>query len=70
MGAPLVTLLLYRFAMQLCVSFAGLVGAGFAERFLESLRSALDCVLTVLCSALIIFILEVVIFMKTGVPGA
>ena len=68
MGTPLVSLLIYRFAIQLCISFCGLVGAGFAERFLESLRSSLDCILGVLCSSLIIFILEVVVFMKTGVP--
>ena len=68
MGKPLVVLLLYRFAIQLCVGFSSLFGSVFAEKLFESLRSALDSVLVALCSTLIIFILEVVVFMKTGVP--
>jgi hypothetical protein len=68
MGKPLAVLLLYRFAIQLCIGFSSLFGSFFAEKLFESLRSALDSVLVALCSTLIIFILEVVVFMKTGVP--
>lgn len=68
MGKPLAVLLLYRFAIQLCIGFSSLFGSVFAEKLFESFRSSLDSVLVALCSTLIIFILEVVVFMKTGVP--
>ena len=66
-GTPLLRILLYRFAMQLAITFSGMIGAEFAERFLDSLRSAVDTVLSVLAATLVIFVLEVVILMKATV---
>lgn len=67
MGAPLVGLLLYRFSIGVAITFCELIGASFGRSFLEALRGALDTLIAVLASSLIIYILQIVIFMKATV---
>ena len=67
-GAPLLSVLSYRTALQLAVTFSGLFGADASERLLDSLRAALDLLISVLAAVLVVFVLEIVIFMK-AVPS-
>lgn len=61
MGAPLLQLLFYRICIGACVILTSFSGASFGERFFSSLRSAIDCLIAVLTSSLLVFILEIII---------
>ena len=65
MGMPLVILLFYRFCIGTCITLANFAGAAYAERFFTSLRGAVDTVTAVLASAIMVYVLEIVIFMKS-----
>jgi hypothetical protein len=69
-GVPLFRIFTYRFALQLAVAFCGMIGAEHSERFLDSLRSSVDLIISVMASTLLTFVFEMVIFMKTAVPGS
>ena len=62
---PLLTLLLYRFALTLAVSITEGVGAD-GEPF-SSLRFALDTLIAVYSLSALIYIFEVILFIKSGV---
>ena len=64
MGAPLATLLFYRLALGICASLLSFAGAVFGQRFFESVRCAVDCVIGVGASALTVYILNVAVFMS------
>ena len=68
LGAPLLQLLLFRLAFRICISFLELTGSAFGAKVLGGIQSALDGLISVLASSAVIFILEVVIFMKLGAP--
>ncbi len=64
MGAPLISLLLYRLCMGACITFCSLAGASYGQKFFESVRGALDCIIGILSFSLLIYILEITLFMK------
>ena len=41
----------------------------FAQRFFESIRGAIDCLIGVMASSTLIYVLEIIIFMKTAAGG-
>lgn len=61
MGAPLIQLLFYRLCIGACVIITSFSGASFGERFFSSVKGAVDCLIAVLTSSLMIFILEIII---------
>lgn len=61
MSVPLIQLLFYRICMGACVILTSFSGASFGERFFTSVKGAIDCLIAVLTSSLLIFILEIVI---------
>jgi stage III sporulation protein AE len=61
MGAPLIQLLFYRLCIGACVIITSFSGASFGERFFSSVKGAIDCLIAVLTSSLMIFILEIII---------
>lgn len=61
MGIPLIELLLYRLCIGACVILTSFSGASFGERFFSGLKGALDCLIAVLSSSLLVFILEIII---------
>ena len=61
MGIPLIELLLYRMCMGACVILTSFSGASFGERFFGGIKGALDCLIAVLASSLLVFILEIII---------
>ena len=64
MGAPLIRMLLYRLAVQLCITFSESVGAGFGQSFFESFRGAIDALIATLTSSTVIYVMQIVVFMK------
>ncbi len=66
MGAPLITLLIYRLCTELCVTFCELCGASQGKAFLESFRNAEDALLSVLGSSVVIYVFQIIIFMKAS----
>ena len=68
LGAPLLRIIICRFAVRCASSFSGIIGAQSAEELFDSLTSALDFLISVLAAAVVIFILEVVVFMKAAIP--
>ena len=65
MGAPLVKLLFLRFCVGTCITVTSFSGGSFGERFFTSLRSAIDTVVAILASSLLIYVLEIIIVTKT-----
>lgn len=61
MGAPLIKLLFYKLCLGACVILTSFSGASFGERFFNSLKGAVDCLIAVLTSSLMVFILEIII---------
>ena len=67
--APLVTLLLYRFALSVSISFLDFMGSSGGVRSFSAFRSALDCLISVYALSAVIYISEIVIFIKSGVSA-
>ncbi len=65
MGAPLVLLLFYRFCIGACITLTSFAGALFGERFFSSVRGAVDCLIAVLASSILVYILEIIILAVT-----
>lgn len=65
--APLITLLLYRFSLSLSISFLDFMGSSGGVRSFSAFRSALDCLISVYALSCVIYISEIVVFIKSGV---
>ena len=64
--APLVRLLAYRLAFELCLSLSGFFSSP-AAKHLSAMRSALDALTAVFSISAVIYIIEIILFMKCGV---
>ncbi len=64
---PLVMLLLYRLAFSINITFLEVVNCGRGVRIFTAFRGALDALLAMYSISTIIYICEIVIFMKSGV---
>ncbi len=67
MGAPLLSLLFYRFALGSAATICALSGVPYGQRFFEAVRGALDCVIGILASSLLIYMIEIILF--AGLAG-
>ena len=67
--APLISLLLYRFALSVSISFLDFMGSTGGVRSFSAFRSALDCLISVYALSCVIYISEIVIFIKSGVSA-
>ena len=65
--APLVSLLLYRLALSVCIVFLDFTDNAGGIRCFSAFRSALDALTAVYTMSTLVCIVEVVIFMKSGV---
>lgn len=65
--APLITLLLYRFALSISISFLDFMGSSGGVRSFSAFRAALDCLISVYALSCVIYISEIVVFIKSGV---
>ncbi len=65
--APLVSLLAYRLALSVASMLADTVGAGTASRIFTAFRFSLDTLTAVYALSSIIYILEIILFVKAGV---
>lgn len=65
--SPLLMLLLYRVALSLAVSALEFVGAKDGAGCLASFRGALDAMIAVYVVSIVIYIMEIFVFMKCGV---
>lgn len=65
--APLITLLLYRFALSVSISFLDFMGSSGGVRSFSAFRAALDCLISVYALSCVIYISEIVVFIKSGV---
>ncbi len=68
--SPLLILLLYKLSLSLCAGFMEMCSARSGARVYSSLKSGLDCIIAVYSLMTVIYILQVVIFMKSGVAIA
>ncbi len=67
--APLMTLLLYRFALSVSISFLDFMGSTGGVRSFSAFRAALDCLISVYALSCVIYISEIVVFIKSGVSA-
>lgn len=65
--SPLVIMLLYRLALSLAATLSGLFCSAAAVRTLGAFRYAADSVTTVYSLSVLVYIFEVILFMKGGV---
>lgn len=65
--SPLVMLLLYRFALTLALTVAGLVGAELPSAVFTSYRFALDMTVSVYVLSVIVYLFQLILFLRIGV---
>ena len=65
--SPMVNLLLYRFSFSLSISLLEYMGAHGGARSFTSFRSAIDCLISVYAVVSVVSVLEIIVFMKSGV---
>ena len=68
LGAPLIKLLLYRIAFRICISFLEMTGGKLGAGILSSALYAFDMLISVFAFSSLVYVLEVIIFLKFGVP--
>lgn len=66
---PLVMLLVYRFALSLAEGVLDFLGVSFGARMFSSFRAALDVLIAVLALSVSVLIIEITLFMKSGVSA-
>lgn len=66
---PLVSLLLYRLALSISISFMDFVGSAGGVRCFSAFRAAFDAIIAVFASSVLIYVFELVTFMKCGVAS-
>lgn len=64
--SPLITLLLYRLAFSVAISFLDFMKASGGSRALGAFRASLDALISVYALSAVIYICEIVVFMKSG----
>ena len=65
--SPLVMLLLYRLALTLALTVAGLVGAELPSAVFTSYRFALDMTVSVYVLSVIVYLFQLILFLRIGV---
>jgi len=65
--APLISLLLYRMCFSITISFLELVGAGGGAKTFTAFRSAFDALISVYALSALIYIAEIIVFLRSGV---
>ena len=65
--SPLLLALGYRLALSVASGFAGLIGVASAEKSFSSFRSSFDILIGLYCLSSILYIFEIVLFIKSGV---
>lgn len=65
--APLISLLLYRMCFSVSISFLELVGANSGAKTFSAFRSAFDTLISVYALSALIYIAEIIVFVKSGV---
>lgn len=63
---PLIRLLLCRFAFSLSISFLDFMSASSGSRTFSAFRSALDTLISVYALATVIYLAEIIVFMRSG----
>ena len=64
--APLVRLILCRFAFEVCIALSGFFSKS-PTKYLSAMRSALDALMAVFSLSCVIYITEIILFMRCGV---
>ncbi len=64
--SPLITLLLYRFAFSIGISFLEFTGSKKGKSVYAAFRSALDTLISVYVLSSVVYICEIVVFMRCG----
>ena len=65
--SPLVLMLIYRFALSVATSLADFFDARIAARSFGAFRYAADSVIAAYSSLGIIYVFEIILFLKSGV---
>ena len=65
--SPLITMLLYRLAFSLSITLLEFMGASGGVRTFTAFRSSIDALISVYALSAVVYISEVVVFMKSGV---
>ncbi len=68
--SPLIMLLSYRFCIAAVSSFADFCGRGRASGMLNSFKGSMDAMIALYALSLLVYIIEIVMFMKGGVASA
>ena len=65
--SPLILLLLYRLSLSVSMIFSGFLGTAAASRMLASFRYSVDTMCALYSLSAVLYILEIVLFIKNGV---
>lgn len=65
--SPLIMLLLYRFALSAVIIFSDFVGIGGGTKIFSAYRFVIDSVVTLYALSALVYVLEIILFIKCGV---
>jgi len=65
--APLILLLAYRFVLSLAANFLDFLGTGGGVRCFSSMLGALDALIAIFSLSTVVYIFEIILFVKSGV---
>jgi hypothetical protein len=65
--SPLIMLLLYRFALSAVIIFSDFVGIGGGAKIFGAYRFVIDSVVTLYALSALVYVLEIILFIKCGV---
>ena len=65
--APIILMLAYRCVLSLSVDFLGFLDTGSGVRCFSSMLGALDCLIAIFSMSTLVYIFEIILFIKSGV---
>lgn len=66
--SPLIAVLMYRLILSLSITLAEFIGSSAAVRSFGSFRSSLDTLIAIYALSALIYVFEIILFIKSGVP--
>jgi hypothetical protein len=64
--APIVTLLMYKLALSVVMIFISFIASDALERGVKAISSALDCLIALCSVTVVIYALEIMLFLRQG----
>lgn len=66
--SPLIVVLIYRLILSVSITLAEFIGSSAAARSFSAFRSSLDTLIAIYALSALVYVFEIILFIKSGVP--